>query len=63
MRIPNAKGFMALDHAAGTLAARVEEWRSRLIRATGLLEATIDFAEEDIPDDLLASSGGGRLSY
>ncbi len=38
-----------LDGAIGKL---VEGWRSRLIRAAALLEATIDFAEEDIPENV-----------
>lgn len=34
----------------GDLTARVEEWRSALIRAIALLEVTIDFADEDVPE-------------
>ena len=43
----------ALQQAQGALAKQVEAWRTDLIRAAGYLEATIDFAEEDIPPDLL----------
>lgn len=43
----------ALVQAQGSLAKQVEEWRARLIHAAGYVEATIDFAEEDIPADLL----------
>ncbi|QDC07997.1 tRNA uridine-5-carboxymethylaminomethyl(34) synthesis GTPase MnmE [Oceanicola sp. D3] len=35
----------------GALGARVEEWRSLLIRAAALLEAMIDFADEEVPED------------
>ncbi len=38
-----------LSGALGTLA---DGWRTRLIRAAALLEATIDFADEDVPVDV-----------
>ncbi len=34
---------------SGAVGRRAEEWRSQLIRAAALLEATIDFADEDVP--------------
>lgn len=37
---------------AGDLGRRAEEWRRDLIRAAALLEATIDFADEDVPEDV-----------
>ena len=37
---------------SGALGERVETWRSQLIRAAALLEATIDFADEDVPVDV-----------
>lgn len=37
---------------AGELGRRAEEWRRDLIRAAALLEATIDFADEDVPEDV-----------
>ncbi|WP_299964711.1 tRNA uridine-5-carboxymethylaminomethyl(34) synthesis GTPase MnmE [uncultured Roseobacter sp.] len=37
---------------SGALGERVEAWRSKLIRAAALLEATIDFADEDVPVDV-----------
>ncbi len=41
---------LALAHAFGHLGARVEGWRNRLVRAMALVEAGIDFTEEeDIP--------------
>ncbi|MBT6532573.1 MAG: tRNA uridine-5-carboxymethylaminomethyl(34) synthesis GTPase MnmE [Marinovum sp.] len=37
---------------SGELGRRAEEWRSWLIRASALLEATLDFADEDVPVDV-----------
>ena len=36
----------------GILATLYEDWRHRLIRALGHVEAEIDFADEDLPEDL-----------
>ncbi len=36
----------------GALGERTEGWRSDLVRAAALLEATIDFADEDVPIDV-----------
>lgn len=36
----------------GELADTVEAWRRDLTRARALLEATIDFADEDVPEDV-----------
>lgn len=37
---------------SGELGKRADEWRADLIRAAALLEATIDFADEDVPTDV-----------
>jgi len=37
---------------SGALGEKAEAWRGRLIRATALLEATIDFADEEVPIDV-----------
>ncbi len=37
---------------SGALGERVEVWRKKLIRAAALLEATIDFADEEVPVDV-----------
>ncbi|MCC5973652.1 MAG: tRNA uridine-5-carboxymethylaminomethyl(34) synthesis GTPase MnmE [Rubellimicrobium sp.] len=37
---------------SGALGALTERWRGDLIRAAALVEASIDFADEDVPDDL-----------
>ena len=34
---------------SGALAKRTEGWRQKLLRASALVEATIDFADEDVP--------------
>ena len=38
---------------SGALGALADSWRTRLIRAAALLEATIDFADEDVPVDVI----------
>lgn len=42
----------ALRVLSGALGAAAEAWRANLIRAAALLEATIDFADEDVPVDV-----------
>lgn len=37
---------------SGDLGRRIEGWRPRLLRAAALLEAVIDFVEEDVPVDV-----------
>lgn len=37
---------------AGALGGLAERWRTDLIRAAALIEATIDFADEDVPTDV-----------
>jgi len=37
---------------SGAVGKRAEVWRQSLIRAAALLEATIDFADEDVPVDV-----------
>ncbi|MEM7470586.1 MAG: tRNA uridine-5-carboxymethylaminomethyl(34) synthesis GTPase MnmE [Pseudomonadota bacterium] len=47
-----AQRQQALRVFDGALGKRVEAWRVDLIRAAALLEATIDFADEDVPIDV-----------
>lgn len=47
-----AQRKQALNVLSGRLGERVEAWRHQLIRAAALLEATIDFADEDVPVDV-----------
>jgi tRNA modification GTPase len=47
-----AQRKQALRVLSGELGSKVEEWRRALIRSAALLEATIDFADEDVPVDV-----------
>ncbi len=47
-----AQRRQALRVLAGDLGKRAEVWRQKLIRAAALLEATIDFADEEVPVDV-----------
>jgi tRNA modification GTPase len=42
----------ALRVFSGVLGERIELWRKDLIRAAALIEATIDFADEEVPVDV-----------
>lgn len=42
----------AVRTMSGALSRLVEQWRASLIRAAALIEATIDFADEDVPVDV-----------
>ena len=52
----DAQRRQALRQLDGTLGALYEHWRARLIRAAAWLEASIDFADEEIPADAVAES-------
>jgi len=52
----DAQRRQALNQMEGALGALYEDWRARLIRAAAWLEASIDFADEDIPPEALAGS-------
>lgn len=47
-----AQRRQALRVLSGAIGARAEDWRKKLIRAAALIEATIDFADEDVPVDV-----------
>lgn len=47
-----AQRQQAMRVFSGELGALVSDWRTRLIRAAALLEATIDFVDEDVPVDV-----------
>jgi tRNA modification GTPase len=50
-----AQRRQAFQHLKGLLGARAETWRKRLIEALALVEAGIDFPDEDdVPRDLIA---------
>lgn len=43
---------LAMRGFSGQLSDAIETWRADLIRAAALIEATIDFADEDVPVDV-----------
>jgi tRNA modification GTPase len=47
-----AQRRQALRVLSGDLGRRAETWRTALIRVAALLEATIDFADEEVPTDV-----------
>jgi tRNA modification GTPase len=47
-----AQRKQALKVLSGDVSRQAEAWRRDLIRAAALLEATIDFADEDVPVDV-----------
>nr|WP_201404608.1 tRNA uridine-5-carboxymethylaminomethyl(34) synthesis GTPase MnmE [Kaistia sp. 32K] len=50
---------LAIRQADGGLRKLYEDWRHRLIRARALVEAGLDFVdEEDVPDDVMAPAWG-----
>ncbi len=50
-----AQRRQAYQHLKGLLGERAESWRQRLIEALALVEAGIDFSDEDdVPKDLMA---------
>jgi tRNA modification GTPase len=58
-----AQRKQALRQHGGALEALYEGWRARLIRASAWAEAAIDFADEEIPEGVLAESrsAGGEI--
>ncbi|NUB45348.1 tRNA uridine-5-carboxymethylaminomethyl(34) synthesis GTPase MnmE [Fertoebacter nigrum] len=53
-----AQRRQALHVLSGAVGARAEGWRRDLIRAAALIEATIDFADEDVPVDVTPEVSG-----
>lgn len=51
-----AQREQALTQMGGALAKTYDGWRERLVKAMAFAEASIDFAEEDIPADLTQQS-------
>ena len=50
-----AQRRQALQQFKGLLGERANDWRQRIIEASALVEAGIDFSDEgDVPDDLIA---------
>ena len=48
-----AQRKQALRVFQGALGEKSESWRARLVRAAALIEATIDFVDEDVPVDVM----------
>lgn len=47
-----AQRRQAMRYFRGEMAEKIKEWRKGLVRAIALLEATIDFADEEVPEDV-----------
>ena len=47
-----AQRRLALRVSSGELARKADHWRSLLIRAGALVESSVDFADEDVPEDV-----------
>lgn len=52
-----AQRRQAMRVLSGAIGQRAEDWRKKLVRAAALLEATIDFADEDVPVDVTPEVG------
>ncbi len=52
-----AQRRQAMRVLSGAIGKKAEVWRSRLIRAAALIEATIDFADEEVPTDVAPEVG------
>jgi len=52
----------AMSQLDGALTRRTDLWRSRLISLSAHLEAIIDFADEDLPEDVLEDIRSGTSS-
>lgn len=46
--------LMAIRTSTGELARQADHWRSLLIRAGALVESSVDFADEDVPEEVPA---------
>lgn len=54
-----AQKNQALVQAGGALARGYDRWRAALVKASALVEADIDFADQDLPEDLWKQAGPG----
>lgn len=45
--------LQALEMLSGAVGKKVGQWRADILRMFALIEATIDFAEEDVPTDVM----------
>jgi tRNA modification GTPase len=51
----SAQRRQALRQMGGAFGALCDQWRERLVKSLAYVEAEIDFADEDLPDDLSQS--------
>ena len=51
-----AQARQALDQLGGGLSRRYDAWRELLIESLAVLEAAVDFPDEDLPEDVAARS-------
>lgn len=56
-----AQRRQALRQASGALRRAFEEWRARLVRARALVEAELDFADEDDVPDTVSDRAWGEV--
>ena len=50
-----AQRRLAVAQAGGVMSRKLEDWRTRIVRARAMIEANFDFTdEEDVPDDVSA---------
>jgi len=49
-----AQARQALDQLGGGLSRRYEDWRDLLVESLAVLEAAVDFPDEDLPEDVAA---------
>ena len=52
-----AQRRLAVSQFGGALSGLYEDWRSRLVRAGAMIEAGIDFSDEELPEEALATAG------
>lgn len=52
-----AQKNQALAQSGGALARGYDHWRAELVKASALVEADIDFADQDLPEDLWRQAG------
>lgn len=50
----DSQAKQALDQLGGALSKRYDLWRETLLEALALLEAAVDFPDEDLPEDVAA---------
>lgn len=53
-----AQRKQAMHVLSGAIGKKIEGWRADLIKAASLIEATIDFADEDVPVDVVPEVRG-----